>query len=211
MKNRPSILRFLPALAVLGLTSHLACAAEQPPKFSHPRAITNPFLPLGVLQRDVLASRTGRIERTAKPEVRKTIHFGGQTIEALVVEDREFENGKLVEVALDYFAQADDGTVYYLGEDVDEYKDGKIVGHSGAWLLGKDTQRPGILMPAHPKVGEKFRSEDVPKITWEEDEVVSVFETVTVPAGTYRDCVKIKDGSPTAESNSSTTRPAWAV
>ena len=83
------------------------------------------------------------------------------------MEDREYAGGKLAEVTLDYFAQADDGTVYYLGEDVDEYKDGKVVGHSGAWLLGKDTQKPGVLMPAHPEIGDKFKSEDVPKITCE--------------------------------------------
>ena len=94
----------------------------------------------------------------------------------------------------DYFAQADDGNVYYLGEDVDEYKDGKIMGHSGAWLLGKDTQTPGVLIPARPKVGDRFSSEDVPKITRELDEVVSVSETVTVPAGSWTNCcVKIKE------------------
>jgi hypothetical protein len=83
--------------------------------------------------------------------------------------------------------------VYYLGEDVDEYRDGKVVSHSGAWLFGKDTPRMGVLMLAHPQVGDKFRSEDVPKITWENDEVVAVAETVTVPAGSYKDCVRIRE------------------
>jgi hypothetical protein len=109
------------------------------------------------------------------------------------MEDREFENGKLSEITLDYFAQADDGTVYYLGEDVDEYKDGKVVGHSGAWLYGKQTKIPGVLMPGNPKVGDKFRSEDVPKITTEDNEVLSLSETVTVPSGTYENCLKMKE------------------
>ncbi|MGH7994555.1 MAG: hypothetical protein ACREDQ_13625, partial [Limisphaerales bacterium] len=128
-----------------------------------------------------------------KPDVHKTFTIAGQTVAALAVEDREYADGKLAEVTLDYFAQADDGTVYYLGEDVDEYKNGKVIGHSGAWLLGKDTQTPGVLMPAHPNVGDKFKSEDVPHITREQDEVVSVSETVTVPAGTFHNCVKIKE------------------
>lgn len=145
------------------------------------------------MKQDILESGRERVERTAKPDVHKTFTIGGQTVEALAVEDREFAGGKLVEVTLDYFAQADNGTVYYLGEDVDEYKNGTVIGHSGAWLLGKDTQKPGVLMPAQPKVGDKFRSEDVPKITWENDEVVSVSETVTVPAGTYPHCVKIRE------------------
>jgi uncharacterized membrane protein YkoI len=166
-------------------------------KFTHPRDITNPWLPLASLKQDVLEGREGskmlRIERTARPEVHKSFKLGGRTVEALAVEDREFENGKLSEVTLDYFAQSDDGTVYYLGEDVDEYKNDKITGHSGAWLYGVHTKVPGVLMPAHPKVGDKFKSEDVPRITTEDDEVLSLSESVKVPAGTYDNCLKIKE------------------
>jgi hypothetical protein len=170
-------------------------AQTEPPRFSHPQAITNPYLPLAFLKQDVLESESGRVERTAKPELHKTFPVGDQTVEALVVEDRDYENGKLTEVTLDYFAQADDGTVYYLGEDVDEYKDSRVVGHGGAWLWGKDTRHPGVLMPAHPQVGDKFQAENVPHITREKDEVVSVSETVTVPAGSYQNCVKIKENA----------------
>ena len=166
-------------------------------KFSHPRDITNPYLPLASLRQDILEGKEGgkdlRIERTIKPELRKTFKVGQQKIEVLVMEDREFENGKLSEITLDYFAQADDGTVYYLGEDVDEYKDGKVVGHAGAWLYGVHTKVPGVLMPPDPKVGDKFRSEDVPKITTEDDEVLSLSETMTVPAGTFHNCLKLKE------------------
>jgi hypothetical protein len=37
------------------------------------------------------------------------------------------ENGLLVEVSRDFFAQAPGGTVCYFGEDVDDYEDGEIV------------------------------------------------------------------------------------
>ena len=166
-------------------------------KFSHPREITNPYLPLASLKLDILEGKEGdkelRIERSVKPEIRKTFKVGKQTIDVLVMEDRESENGKLSEITLDYFAQADDGTVYYLGEDVDEYKDGKVSGHGGAWLYVKEAKLPGVLMPGNPKVGDKFRSEDVPAITTEDDEVLSLSETVTVPAGTYQNCMKMKE------------------
>jgi hypothetical protein len=167
------------------------------PKFSHSREITHPYLPLGLVNEDILEGqedgKQARVERTAKPDLHKTFKLGKQKVEALVIEDRVFEDGKLMEVALDYFAQADDGTVYYLGEDVDEYKDGKVVGHEGAWLLGVHTQTPGVLLPANPKVGDKFKSEEVPKITTEGDEVMSLSETVTVPAGTFQNCLKVKE------------------
>jgi hypothetical protein len=192
----------LVAAGVATLTTTLAAAAAESthaelPRFTHPLEITNPYLPLGSLRQDVLLGKEGgkkvRVERTVLPEKHKSFKIGDQTVEALVMEDREFENGELAEVALDYIAQADDGTVYYLGEDVDEYKHGKVVGHAGAWLLGVQTQTPGVLIPAHPKVGDKFKSEDVPNITTEDDEVLSLSETVTVPAGTYHDCLKIKE------------------
>ena len=163
--------------------------------FNHPRDITNPYLPLASLKQDVLEGQEGgkkvRVERTALPDRRRTFKMGGQRIEALAVEDRTFEDGQLVEVATDYFAQDDDGAVYYLGEDVDEYEAGQVVGHGGAWMLGKDTEVPGVLLPGSPKVGDRFTSEDVSKEIHEDDEVVSSSETVTTPAGTYTNCLKV--------------------
>lgn len=166
-------------------------------KFTHPTEITNPYLPLSSLKQDILEGtedgKKTRIERTAKPDLHKTFKIGDQTIESFVVEDRAYEDGQLAEVALDYFAQDDNGTVYYLGEEVDEYKDGKIISHDGSWMLGKDTAVPGVIMPAKPKLGDKFRSEDVSAEIGEIDEIISLSEDVKVPAGTYKDCLKIKE------------------
>jgi hypothetical protein len=166
-------------------------------KFSRPREITNPYLPLASLKQDVLEGKVGsdriRIERRAKPDIRKIYIINNQPIESLCVEDREYVNGAPVEVALDYFVQDDNGMVFYLGEDVDEYRGGKIVGHSGTWHFGRDTQSPGDLFPAQPKIGERFMSEDVSKEIHESDEIVSVTETVVTPAGTYFNCVKVKE------------------
>ena len=166
-------------------------------KFSHPRDITNPLLPLAYLKQDILEGTEGgakiRVERTLLPKLHKTFTIAGQKVESLVMEDREFKDGKLAEVTLDYFAQDDEGNVYYLGEAVDEYTDGKITGHDGAWMLNKDTEIPGVIIPAHPKIGDKFKSEDVSKEITESDEIVSLSETVSVPSGTYENCVKVKE------------------
>jgi len=62
----------------------------------------------------------------------KTFKIAKQMVESLAVEDREFENGELSEVAMDYFAQADDGTVLYWAKTLMRYKDGKMTGHTGA-------------------------------------------------------------------------------
>jgi len=166
------------------------------PVFSNPTAITNPYLPLASLNQDILeGTEEGvavRIERTRKAGT-KTFTVNGQRVEALIVEDREFEAGELKEATLDYFAQADDGTVYYLGEDVDDYEDGQVVGHEGAWLYGVHTKRLGVIMPANPKVGDTFQPENVPGITVENARVVSLSETVTVPAGMYTNCLRVRE------------------
>ncbi len=132
-----SLMKVVGALAVGALACALAQAVfagqtlkwEQVLKFRHPGGITNPYLPLATLKQDILEGtedgKKTRVERTLMPEKPKTFQIGGQTVEALVMEDRACEDGKLAEVALDYFAQDDSGTVCYLGEDVDEYADGK--------------------------------------------------------------------------------------
>jgi len=170
-------------------------------KFSHPRDIDNTYLPLARLKQDIIeGSEDGkktRVERTLKPEIQKTFKVAGQTVESLCMEDRIFVNGVIEEVALDYFAQDDAGTVYYLGEDVDEYdQHGKLAKHNppdDAWLTGKDTPAPGVIMPAHPKVGDKFKSEDVSATVDESDEVVALDATTTVPAGKFENCLKMKE------------------
>jgi hypothetical protein len=179
-----------------------AAALLKNARFSHPRDITNPYLPLATVQQDVLEgtedSHKTRVERTVKPDIHKTFTLAGQQVEALAFEDRAYEDGQLHEVALDYFAQDDAGNVYYLGEDVDNYKDGKVVSHNGSWLTGKDTPAPGILFPAADtlKIGLIWRSEDVSSDITEKDEIVSLSETVVTPSGTYTNCIKVKETTP---------------
>jgi hypothetical protein len=194
MKTSPVLVLAAGIVLVSGMSAQ--DHSNPAPKFSHPKEITNTYLPLGSLKQDILeGTEKGhplRVERTVKPGSR-TFSINGQEVEALIMEDRETINGQLEEVALDYFAQDDDGTVYYLGEDVDNYKDGKIVAHEGAWLYGKDTKKLGVIMPAHPRVGQKFSPEDVGKVTKENDVVVSLSEKASVPAGKFENCLKVKE------------------
>lgn len=166
------------------------------PTFSKPSAITNTYLPLSSMHKQVLKGiddgKPTRIERIMKSETR-TFTVDGRKVVASIMEDRTIVEGRIKEIALDYFAQSDDGAVCYLGEDVDNYKNGKVVDHSGSWLTGEHNAVPGIMIPAHPKVGYKFHSENVPGIAVEADEIVSIDETVKTPAGTYKHCVKVKE------------------
>src|SRR6266516_1136813 len=83
----------------------------------------------------------------------------------------------LITKSIHYFAQDKAGKVYYFGEDVNEYRPHKPASHEGQWRLGRDTNTPGILMPAHPKLGDSYKAEAVPGITHETDHVVAVGKT----------------------------------
>src|SRR5690242_14609850 len=81
-------------------------------------------------------------------------------VECRIVEDRETKNGKLVELTLDYYAiDSVTNDVFYFGEDVDVYKNGKVVGHEGSWLSGVSGARFGLLMPGKPKARQRFYQE----------------------------------------------------
>lgn len=117
-------------------------------------------------------------------------------VETRVVEERETVDGKLTEVSRNYFAiDKTTNNVYYFGEDVDDYKDGKVSGHGGAWLAGEKGAKYGLLMPGTPKVGERYYQEIAPGVAMDRAETVSLTEKVKVPAGKFEDCLKVKEGS----------------
>ena len=85
----------------------------------------------------------------------RTESVGG--IVTRVVEERELDRGALVEVSLNYFAIcADDASVYYFGEAVDTYKNGKIVNHDWPWRHGTAGATAGLMMPAVPSAGARY-------------------------------------------------------
>jgi hypothetical protein len=118
-------------------------------------------------------------------------------VKTRIVEERETKNGKLSEVSRNYFA-IDKATndVYYFGEDVDDYDaDGKVTGHGGSWLSGVGGAKFGLMMPGKPKVGNRYYQELAPKVAMDRGEVLSLTEEVKVPAGTFKNCIKIRDSS----------------
>jgi len=203
MKSNRSKLPVIPgALALVVALSGGAVAAasggreSDDPKFSARAKITNPYLPLSALRECVyegtkagvpLRITATRLDRTQR------ITWDDGSVDAMVSRFRAYENGQLAEQAIDYFAQSTDGAVHYLGEDVDNYENGKVANHDGTWRLGRNTQEPGVVMPSAPKAGVWFRPEDVPPITVEQDVVVEDGLTLRVSAGTFHDVVKVRE------------------
>jgi hypothetical protein len=113
-----------------------------------------------------------------------------------VVEERETAGGQLTEVSRNFFAiDPATGDAYYFGEDVDEYKNGKVTGHSGSWLSGVNGARFGLMVPGSPKVGDRYYQEQASNVAMDRAEVVSVTAELKVPSGTYRDCLRTRESS----------------
>jgi hypothetical protein len=117
-------------------------------------------------------------------------------VETRVVEEKETAGGQPVEISRNYFAiSANTSDVFYFGEDVDMYKDGKVVGHEGAWLSGVNGARFGMMMPGTPLLGARYQQEVAPKVAMDRAEVVSLTETVQTPTGKFEKCLKTEESS----------------
>jgi len=105
-------------------------------------------------------------------------------------------NENLIEFSLNYFAQTTPGgTVCYFGEIVDIYDGGVVVSHAGSWRADGAGNAPGIFMPALPKVGMTWDQEAAPGVA--EDQVTVLSSgTVTVPAGTFANAIRVRDVNP---------------
>lgn len=113
-----------------------------------------------------------------------------------VVEEREWADGELYEVSRNYFAICEETKdVFYFGEDVDFYESGTLVKHEGAWLAGRDGNRAGMIMPGTPKQKMMYYQEIAPDVAMDRAEIVSLNETCETPAGTFSNCMKVKEGT----------------
>jgi hypothetical protein len=114
-----------------------------------------------------------------------------------ILEERETKAGALAEISRNFLAtDRTTGDVYYFGEDVDNYRNGKVVSHDSAWRAGVSGARFGLMIPAAPSVGQRFYQEIAPKVAMDRVEVVSIDETVKTPAGTFAHCVHLRETTP---------------
>jgi len=165
------------------------------PSFSEPTTITNPLFPISaltqVIQLGVDAGEPLRVEATLLPET-KTIDWNGQQVETLVSQFIAYVDGRVVEVATDFYAQDGDGNVWYLGEDVFNYEDGVVANTDGTWLAGVDGPA-GMIMPANPQVGDVYRPENIPGFVFEEVTVKATGVTVDGPRGPVEGAIVIQE------------------
>jgi hypothetical protein len=118
-------------------------------------------------------------------------------IETRVVEEKETEGGNIVEVSRNYFTMCrPTNNAIYFGEEVDIYKNGKIVNHEGAWLAGENGSKAGMIMPGKAEVGLKYYQEIAPGVAEDRAEIISVNDTLNTPAGTFKQVLKTEETNP---------------
>ena len=118
-----------------------------------------------------------------------------------VVRDTARIDGNVIEDTRDWYAQDQDGNVWYMGEDTAEYENGEIVSTEGSWTSGVDGALPGVIMLGDPQVGLAYRQEYLAGEAEDYAEVVSLDESVEVADQTYTGCLKTNDLSAVEDLN----------
>ena len=113
-----------------------------------------------------------------------------------VIHDIAYEDGEVTEDTFDYHAQDKFGNVWYFGEDTKEIEDGKVVSTEGSWRAGVDGAEPGIIMEAHPHVGDTYKQENAPGTAEDTAQVISFNGAADVPYGMFSDLLDTKEFSP---------------
>jgi hypothetical protein len=164
-----------------------------PARFS--ATIDNPYWPMRVgsrwVYREVDEDGVARVTVTVTPRVRTV-----DGVEARVVRDVVTRGGRVVEDTFDWYAQDDDGNVWYLGEDTTAYEEDGSASTEGSWEAGVGGAQAGIAMPGHPAVGMEYRQEYLAGEAEDAARVLSLDEQAQVPYGHVTGALLTKDFTP---------------
>jgi hypothetical protein len=156
--------------------------------------IDNPYWPMGPGTR-----WTYREIDEEGAELKVVVTVSDQTkkiangITARVVRDTVTQDGELIEDTFDWYAQDKEGNIWYLGENTSEFENGKLITKGGSFESGVDGALPGIIMPADPEDGMKYRQEYYKGDAEDNGEVLSTNEMAQVPAGHFDNALLTKD------------------
>jgi hypothetical protein len=155
--------------------------------FTHSTSVTNPLFPISDLHSAILNGHVdGKVfhtETTLLPFQKLIEWTPGQCVRVLTSQYMAFLGGRLQETAIDLYAQADDGSVWYLGETVSDYApNGLVLTTEGTWQAGIDGPF-AMIMPSNPQVGDVNRAENIPGNSFEEVHVTKVDQTFNGPSG----------------------------
>lgn len=163
-----------------------------PTNFTH--VVDNPYFPLVPGTTAIFIEKDGREKR----EIKSTVTHDTKMIlgvKCVVVHETVTLDGKLLEDTFDWYAQDREGAVWYFGEATKEFKIGGRVFTEGSWEAGVKGAQPGIVMPARPRVGDRYRMEYAVNEAEDVGRIAALNETVTVPFDTFKECVRTREWS----------------
>ncbi len=153
--------------------------------------ITNPYWPMKPGTRWVY--REGATKKNVVTILPRTTRILG--FETRAVHDVVYEHGKLKEDTEDWYAQDRKGNVWYMGEATKEYSGGRV-STDGSWRAGVNDAQPGIIVPAHPRIGASYRQEYLKGHAEDNARNMSVDEQLTVPQGHYDHALMTRETTP---------------
>jgi len=198
MKSQNTIATLATALALSAFNFTVEAAAPasdniNPDDFPNSIIINNPFLPLEAGNTFIYKGvKDGKQQKDHFAVTDRTVVIDG--VSCRVVHDKVFMQGFLQEDTFDYFAQDRDGNVWYFGEDTKELdRHGNVVTTAGSWRAGVNGAQPGVIMEAHPKVGDHYFQELAAPLAQDEAVVLNLHKTVAVPFGTFTNCLETRE------------------
>lgn len=117
--------------------------------------------------------------------------------ETRVVEERETLGGELAEISRNFFAICEEtNSVFYFGEEVDDYENGILIAHEGAWLAGEGANKAGVIMPGTILLGARYYQEIAPDIALDRAEIIDMGEVIQTPSGDFTDTLITQETNP---------------
>jgi hypothetical protein len=169
-----------------------------PTNFDHSTKVDNEWFPLKPGEHSVFEGSAiddgQRISRRVVSTVTDlTKEING--VNSMIVWERDYNEGQLVEAELGFFAQDDYGNVWHMGEYQEEYEDGEFDKAPG-WLAGLKGATAGIAMRAEPRLKTPSYAQGYapPPINWmDRGRVYKVGQNTCVPVGCYDDVLVIEE------------------
>jgi len=117
-----------------------------------------------------------------------------------VIEELEWADGKPKEFTRGFFALCKEtGDLYDFGDEVDIYNDDgtEIESHDGTWHAGEPDKnglaKPGIFMPGSFMLKARYYQQMAEGMSMERAENWEMGLTIETPAGTFTDCVRVRE------------------
>lgn len=117
--------------------------------------------------------------------------------ETRVVEERETLGGELAEISRNFFAICEEtNSVFYFGEEVDDYENDILIAHEGAWLAGEGANKAGVIMPGTILLGARYYQEIAPDIALDRAEIIDMGEVIQTLSGDFTDTLITQETNP---------------